>query len=372
MYDAQKFTLFLTFFIVVIFAAACNPSAQYSGLDAISQDGHWISLLEPSLASPPVQLTLLDLQIKDPPVIVVQRGYGSTSISSFSPDGRYLLYEDEQDWKVMEIASGNRKQVASEDSNVEFLLNDRLLITNWQTITPTNSITPVLRIRASIASPEDPQNWQLITDQGQHYFVSHRTETSELVSAFSSISLPAQIECPLSTNYASEARVIVNEDGVVKVVQANRQRLNIEELNKLSVATKDLLDAHDEQMRVLLKTTFSMGTSGEESSTTEETVLSSIAGISSPDGKHLALISTTDISESRKSYSLDLINLEEDQRVTLSSNTDWAPGFLFSPDSNQILYESNLEGERKWYLAESDGSGKRSVSLTDATTVCWH
>jgi hypothetical protein len=368
----QKLTLFLTFSIMLILAAACKPSARDSGLDAVSQDGHWISLMEPSPATPPAQLTLLDLQIKEPPSIVVRRDYSSTSISSFSPDGRYLLYEDQQDWQVMEIASGKRKQVASLDSHVEFLLNDKLLITTWQTFTPTNSTTPVTRIRASIASAEDPQDRQLITDQGQHYFVSQGIKTSEGGSIISNRSFPAQFDCPLPTNYTSEARVIVNADGVVQVVQANRQRLTIEELSKLSTATKDILDAHDAQLRVLLKAATNLGAVEEGSSTMEELVLSAVTGLSSPDGKYLVLISTTDISESQKNSSLDLINLEKDQHVTLSSNTDWTPGFLFSPDSSQILYESSLEGERKWYLAESDGSGKQAVPLTNATTVCWH
>jgi hypothetical protein len=68
-------------------------------------------------------------------------------------------------------------------------------------------------------------------------------------------------------------------------------------------------------------------------------------------------------------YLVDLTSGAEPQ--VLSSETQWRPGFAFSPDSQEILFESNREGGRSLYLANANGANIRRI-VEDTQGACWH
>lgn len=62
-------------------------------------------------------------------------------------------------------------------------------------------------------------------------------------------------------------------------------------------------------------------------------------------------------------YNLYLVNLAVDNApvVTLVNQADFRPQYAFSPDSSQLVYESNIAGRSVW-IATADGSNPRMLA----------
>jgi len=106
-----------------------------------------------------------------------------------------------------------------------------------------------------------------------------------------------------------------------------------------------------------------------------EYVASTLSMNFSPDGTKLLVTSAGPGDR----YFLDLVDLTTGVGpLTLSTTTGWIPSSSFSPDGQQILFESDLPfdsnrgGGRLLYLANSDGSDKHRVVDEDVLGACWH
>jgi Tol biopolymer transport system component len=96
-------------------------------------------------------------------------------------------------------------------------------------------------------------------------------------------------------------------------------------------------------------------------------------GTISPDGNHLLLLRAVPGGGGKELHYLYLIDLTTDAEPrVLSSETEWIPGYAFSPDGQQILFESNLYDGRALYLANADGGDIHPIVEQDALNPCWH
>ena len=96
-------------------------------------------------------------------------------------------------------------------------------------------------------------------------------------------------------------------------------------------------------------------------------------GTISPDGDRLLFLRVIPGGGGKELYSLYLIDLTTDEEPkVLSSETEWIPGYAFSPDGQQILFESNLYDGRALYLASADGGDVHPITEQGALNPCWH
>ncbi|MBA2127067.1 Tol-Pal system protein TolB [Hyphomicrobium methylovorum] len=89
----------------------------------------------------------------------------------------------------------------------------------------------------------------------------------------------------------------------------------------------------------------------------------------SPDGQRVVMSLGT--PDGRSSiYELDL-RTRQSRRLTQSDGIDTSPSY--SPDGNQIAFESDRDGAQRLYVMNSDGSGARSISMGDGSysTPVW-
>lgn len=107
-------------------------------------------------------------------------------------------------------------------------------------------------------------------------------------------------------------------------------------------------------------------------------------GLPSPDGSKLLFIH---LVENQPGYFLDLLDLSAtaSEPIPLVEGSEWIPSFNFSPDSRQIVFESNLqlldspetgsalENGRYLYQAVSDGTNvSRLANAQEIVRSCWH
>ena len=89
----------------------------------------------------------------------------------------------------------------------------------------------------------------------------------------------------------------------------------------------------------------------------------------SPDGQHIVMSLGTPDGES-SIYEMDLRS-RQSRRLTESGALDTGP--CYSPDSRQIVFESDREGSQQLYVMNADGSGVRRISGSDGrySTPVW-
>ncbi len=94
----------------------------------------------------------------------------------------------------------------------------------------------------------------------------------------------------------------------------------------------------------------------------------------SSDGTKLLLLQIESDQDEQDLHDLYLVDLKTaDDPQNLSHQTDWIPSFAFSPDGQQILFESkNQDGGRSLYIADSDDTDVRLLVMQDTLGACWH
>lgn len=104
-------------------------------------------------------------------------------------------------------------------------------------------------------------------------------------------------------------------------------------------------------------------------------------GLPSPDGSKLLFLRTENVDEIGDQFFLDLLDLsaEGGGPVSLVSGSDEAPYFNFSPDGEQIIFESNvtfgdpMEFGRFLFRAKSDVSEIERIDTSgQLVRACWH
>lgn len=363
----------IVFFLLILFLAACGPH-YVIGLDAVAPNGHWMSVLEPVQDSSP-QLKVIDLQTGEVQFTLTDPDIYTQPITIFSPSGEHLLYRGTEMWRLMDINNGNVVDFAPTTMDVEFLPNNEILII----YKPNEESQPQALSQLWLASPKLPEldNWMQITDQSRYAFRSRALSLSDasFLNPIPQSDLPAQALCPESTDATTDARIIVNAEGIVTVLTVDRNYFHNDRLSNLSGATIDLLHDYEVMISAMQQDLKNQATGTDETDKQAQVenaiARSGISGLASPDGKHLLLISAATYDTDKTKYSLNLINLETDTNYPLSVNSDWIPSSLFSPDGKQVIYESNMRGKRSWYLLTLDGSDPIKLNLQGITALCW-
>ena len=347
------------------------------GLDSVTQGEHWMSVLQPVQDSLP-QVTVVDLQTGGPQLTLTRANIYLSPITIFSPSGDYLLYRDTEMWILVEIASASEWKITPLDRSVEFLSDDEILITYRQSVTSEDGSQSESLYELSLISPSSPESTpDVIIEKGRYIFKSQTQGLSGEMGA-SSASTPAQAFCSPNNVISQNTYVIVDNDRTVRVLSSDRQKSVISKLEKLSPAITDLLRRHEDLQEALAMQELQKITQDQEMAEAGKAAYidaiahSGITGVVSPDGRHLLLLTATGTSTENTRYYLHLINLETSIRIPLSSETDWTPAFLFSPDGRQIIFESNSQGDRAWYLGSSDGSHTIRLPIQGITALCWH
>jgi hypothetical protein len=374
----KKIRRFFIFACWVIILAACGGQRYEMGLDSVTQGGRWMSVLQPVQDSSP-QVAVINLQTGSHQLTLTNANIYLNPIVIFSPSGDYLLYRDEEMWILVEIASMREWKITLLDGSVEFLSDDEILISRRQLVTSEDGSRSESLYELSLVSPLSPESApDIITTKGRYIFKSQTQGLSGVMGASLASSTPAQAFCPPTNVISQNTYVIVDNDGTVRVLSSNRQKSVISRLEKLSFTITDLLRRHEALQEALAIQELQKITQNQEMAEAEKAAYvdaiahSGITGVVSPDGRRLLLLTATGISTEINQYYLHLINLETSNRIPLSSATDWTPAFLFSPDGRQIIFESNSQGDRAWYLGSSDGSQIVRLSIQGITALCWH
>jgi hypothetical protein len=368
---------------VIIFGAvtlaACQPSARGAGLDTISPDGRWATVVERS--GDPVTLRLLRLDLDTGETILLAEGIAHNPVSSFSPDGRYVVYRAVNGWWLRDLTAAEPITVSEKVEALEFLPTGRLLATSriddleqFETISPSN-----------------PQIHSFLQG-GIRYRFSDQTPDRALLED------TGQLPCARPPTMAWQQWVMIDADGAVSVLTSTRDDVVVRTLApRLSDRVTELLERQAvtieswlaEERKELEKDIREYAESQEDVSFSDEDLEAfldeqieqrrasfmglTLFGTISPDGDRLLFLRVIPGGGGKELYSLYLIDLTTDEEPkVLSSETEWIPGYAFSPDGQQILFESNLYDGRALYLASADGGDVHPIAEQGALNPCWH
>lgn len=359
--------------------AACQRMPRSVGLDAISPDGRWATIVEQSA---PATLRLLRLDIETGEGTLLTENIASYSPgSSFSPDGRYVVYRARGGWWLRDVTAGEAITVSEKVEALEFLPTGELLAT---------SLIDDLEQFETI-SPSNPQIHSFLQG-GIRYRFSDQIPDRALLDD------TGQLPCARPPTTAQAQWVMIDADGAVSVLMATRDDVQVRRLApRLSERVTELLERQAvtmeswlaEERRELEKDIREYADSQEDVSFSDEEIdalleellaqrRSSFMGLTlfgtiSPDGNRLLLLRAVPGGGGKELHSLYLIDLTTDaEPKVLSSETEWIPGYAFSPDGQQILFESNLYDGRALYLADADGGDIHPIVEQDALNPCWH
>lgn len=350
-------------FTLALLLEACGGAASVeppTGMDAVSASGRWMTVREPVQDADP-QLHVIDLNNGSPWLALPDAEIYKQPLAMFSPSGNYLLYPGSGMWQLVQIASQSIRSVAPTSMNVEFLEDDEILISEHKGTT-----YEVSRLYPDQETPT------IITSNARYIFQSY--PDSKISSSSFAGNAPNQAVCPSPAAAASDTHVIVDADGNAWVFAVGSDIRILE-----STSIKELFAEHESKQQefALQQLQELQATPGTPTVTEEEKkayidliTYSGVSGLVSPDGQHLLILTATVIDANNYKHSLNLINLETEGRTILSSENNWTPAFLFSPDGSQLIYQSNSQGNQAW-LSNVDGNINIRLALPDVKTLCW-
>lgn len=357
--------------------SSCGPPRPDFGIDAIAPNGAQVTIAEHQIMDATLKWNLILLDLQNNRHTTLTEAFTPSHSSSFSPDGNYVLFVEHGKWLVMHVNTEHRFEVASleEKGRVEFLPSGELLV-----ISSTGDGLYQLEI---VSDPANPQETEVYMENVRYIFPGQPSDLSDYaMNAFSP-------SCPEPPALDQKVWITVNDKNVVTLLLADYGGPSKRKLTNLSANLADLLEGHEKMLEELIRSEFCMPEveaqaeankplSEEDLEKIEEcaqTMLSqTLGGIPSPNGMKLLFVRINAISD----YTLYLIDLETQSDEILSSETDWIPYFSFSPDGEQILFESNLAfdsayaGERGLYIANSDATNIRRLDVPEASVPCWH
>jgi dipeptidyl aminopeptidase/acylaminoacyl peptidase len=378
-------------FWLLILSACVRQFAGYdAGLDAISPDDRWATIVEYSEGSPTSQLVRLDLQSGE--TITLTQNIDSVPESSFSPSNSdYVLFRAHEGWTLANIAAGQQTTITtSRDDHVQFLPDGKLLV-----IAPDDGLT-----RFIVVDPPEPESSSLTVDEIRYWFSSQLSYPAHVSGARISVCArppaPATMQWVMVKPDYTASWLIAKPDEVSEtplrpeqskgMIETLRQQEALvqkaivaeqltEEIEEQAAgAGKDLNDEElayrvKEQLEILSDEEIKLRVEDLHENELSKLVSSTLFGILSPDGKKLLVLR----QDYDFLYSLYLVDLEAGTKnIDLSSDTEWVPSFGFSSDGRHILFESSRDGGRSLYLANADGSDIRRVVEQGALSPCWH
>ena len=411
--------------------AACQPTLCWVGLDAISPDGRWATVVERS--GDPATMRLLRLDLETGETTLLAEDIADNPVSGFSPDGRYVVYRTRGDWWLRDLTAAEAITISEEVEALEFLPTGELLVTSridgleqFETVSPADLQVPSLlagRIRYRFS---DQPPYQALLDDTRQLPCAHPPTTVRLqwvaIDAGGAVSVltptrPTEWERKLHPRLSDRVTEFFERQAVTVeywVAEERKEwereiiRAYAESQGDFSFSDEELalFDEQLEQYRASLVSLTLFGTMSPDgdrllflrvipgggdkqlyslylidlTSDAEPQVLSSetewVPGYAfSPDGDRLLFLHVIAGGGDKKLYSLDLIDLtthRKPQFLSLSSETEWIPSYAFSPDGQQILFESNRDGVRALYLANADGGDIHPIVEQGALNPCWH
>ena len=368
----------------VVALSACARGPQWHvGLDAIASDGHWGTAIEHSGDPLTWQLVLFDLLEEQPPIVLAQN-VDARTVSSFSPDSRYVLFRTPDGWSLVDTTTSQQVEVAAGDERVQFLPDGELLV-----ISPTDDGLTQFVV---IADLTDLQQRSSIIDRIRFSFQNQLSDAG--VELLGGVVSPV---CESRSVSGYDLWTIVKADGTVSVFVTTPDGISMKDLvPKLAAGVTTLLNRQAAGIQRVLtpkrselreqikqKATDAGEALGEEElerqvenefqQLVSDVFGSSLFGSLSPDGTKLFFLRVEAGEGDKWLYSLYLIDLATgaEPRV-LSSETEWVPSFSFSPNSRQMLFESNRDGGRSLYLANSNGTNIQRLPVQRAFNPCWY
>jgi WD40 repeat protein len=360
--------------------AACQRMPRWVGLDTVSPDGRWATIVEQSA---PATLRLLQLDMETGEATLLAEDIAAYSPgSSFSPDGRYVVYRARGGWWLRDLTAGEPITVSEGVEALEFLPTGELLVTSlvdglkqFETASPSDPrIRTFLQGRILYRFSDQPPDPALLDDASQ--LICARPPTSTVQSQWVTIDADGAVSVLTATRDDVQVRRLAPRlsDRVTELLE--RQAVTMEswlaeEKKKLEKDIKEYADSQegvsfsDEDMDALLEELLAQRRSSFMGLT--------LFGTISPDGNRLLFLRAVPGGGDKKLHSLYLIDLTTDaDPKVLSSETEWIPGYAFSPDGRRILFQSNRDGGRTLYLANADGGDIHPIVEQGVLNPCWH
>lgn len=379
-YALQRFICVLC--VLVLFISGCaTAGASKPIIESISPNGEWITIVEHSGDPPSEQLLLID--VKGGGDLQLTDQLNNQALTQFSPDSRYVLFGDRSMLTLLEIGTDQRIPITSTIS-AQFLPNGKLLL-----VGSTLDEFYVL-------DPSHLDNRVLIVDH-----VLYSSVMTEIVGQLLGDPL---YECPTLSNKNHILQLLIDREGKVLVfdgrgVEPSIREITSDAINRLMVRPLLQIPTQEEIEKSIIKEATAQGKvlSAEQIAKAvdqrliETSVLLAITYQSgfSPDGTKLLLLSNMTLLLSNMTdeegdlapsgtgsqivYTLSLIDLTSDQEpISLfSSSQESILYFAFSPDGQQVIFETKLEDQRSLYLANVDGTNIRPVAENILGVGCW-
>jgi hypothetical protein len=405
--------LLFRFFVLtcaIALLVGCGGSETYfPGLDSISPDGH--SALLNEVQEGTSNWVILNLDTGETRSREKERS--EIGFSDFSPDGRYLVAGLDKGWTLFDVSTFPSEGITLTNGSplslsefAEFLPNGDLLLTETDSagihvdrIVP-EKVPPVVRERLADARWVFPSAVILGHLQSLFAFVPFISFVSsnhnELGKQIAETVLTKCFANSWPIKRDQMSWILLDSDYSTSVLTANRRGVELKRLdpamsrgftvllNQQKANYQDEIAAKASQFETEIKARAAK--EGQALSDAEiqsqvaaqiqaelwSRVITSILGLASPDGSSLFFVrAEPDTRNQRMSLFLVPLNGSEFP-VPLTTRTDWLPQFGFSPDGKQIYFESNRDGTRGFYVADSDGSNIQRLPIDDATSVCWN
>lgn len=369
------------------------------GLVSVAPDGKAALILERSGDPPALNLLRLDLaSVATTPVLA---GINSNSFANLSPDGKSVLYRGVEGWQLIDLSSGEQTPVTGMNQDAQFLPDGEILVI---------SVSEGRGDFSTVAATPNGLVTTPVLSDTRYMFgnLGNPALTAGLASYLPAIPRRANA-CGGAPHTDRRVWVTVNTSGSVSVLVATEDGITVQRLNpRLSSGVITMLEQQRQRLQPTITRLRSLWEAGAKeqfsrnaaargepfseqefnlqfeqlSQSIEWAILnSSMLALPSLDGNRLLFLQVepqenlTPSSQptSDAKYYLYLVDMRaQKDPFPISSDTTWVPSFAFSPDSRQIIFESNRDGDRALYLGNSDGSNIRSLGKSEQLIACWY
>ena len=382
---------------LVLLTSCIPPTAEPipPGLRAINPEKGKAILVE-YIGDPPAwRLVLLDLTSFDTSEITTKDvSINEWSRILLSPNAKFIAFDSPSGWYLQSLEDGTQKKLAESGEIIEFLPDNRILIWLYADVYSEVAYYSEQFIdRLAVVDPQD-----LYQQEDFHRKVVHSNILFKLEGNHNSYIKETQTP--------SKSWILINDDLIVTTTTFY-SAMNVSD--SISYQMHPSLQAKITSVREEIDILWDMGKkeAGEDFETELQDEKNSIspdmtdeqykeydfrryysdlisADVSLSEQKHLFLFKEFSFLNYTQptSYSLYLVefdDLTEINKRVLSSETSWKPFFSFSPDGEQILFESShyltpdADDEYNLYLSDLNSGGIERFDLRkQPMNIQWH